>query len=450
MTEQDRAVTSDPAPGTGGDPRPEMTFKEVVSVGGRTTLGVIVGFQVLDNADNAVFGIFAPEIRESLDLTSTAVTVVAALAVVMVSLAALPLGWLGDRRRRTTIAGAYTLAWAFAAGLVGVVQSFWQLALARVVAGVGKAGEGPIQISILTDAYPPEGRGRVLGVHRAAQPLGIIAGPVLAAVFAATVPAEHEPWRWAFAFLALPGLVLGVAALRLREPARGRFERESPGARPVPKPVPLAAAFTRLRRIRTFTFVLIALGAFGLCVIAVPIHLTFILGDHLGQGVVARSTIFGISAVGGLVGAALAGVHSDRLFRRSPTTALYLAAGALAALGIGFAVQAYSPNVATFLVVGTLTQGVLFAGIVPLSIIVTAVTPLEVRATAFAIVGLSLAFVGGLGGALLTGLVEALWGARTAIAVVAPTASVVAGLVLAAGASHLPRDLARNAADARD
>ena len=205
MTDQDRAVTDDPrspAPDSEPDLRtgngarePVMTFREVVSVGGRATLGVIVGFQVLDSVDNAVFGVFAPEIRESLGLTTSALIVVSALAGAVVALAALPLGWFGDRHHRTTIAGVVTLVWAAAAGLLGVVQNLWQLAVVRMFAGIGKAGEAPIQASILTDAYPREGRGRVLGLHRGAQPLGIIAGPVLAAVFAAVVPEEHEPWR---------------------------------------------------------------------------------------------------------------------------------------------------------------------------------------------------------------------------------------------------------------
>ncbi|HWO58888.1 MAG TPA: hypothetical protein VNO31_02440, partial [Umezawaea sp.] len=77
------------------------------------------------------------------------------------------------------------------------------------------------------------------------------------------------------------------------------------------------------------------------------------------------------------------------------------------------------------------------------------VTPPEVRSTAFALVGFCLAFVGGLGGGLATGVVEALWDDRAAIAVVAPIASVAAGLVLAGGARHLPHDLAKAAADAR-
>ncbi|MET0132991.1 MAG: MFS transporter, partial [Kibdelosporangium sp.] len=268
------------------------------------------------------------------------------------------------------------------------------------------------------------------------------------------IPEEHEPWRWAFAFLALPGLVLGLAVLRLREPVRGRFDQQAlRGGElpPVPevRPVSLSVAFARLKKIRTFYFVMVALGAFGLCVTTVPIYLSLILEDHFGQGVGARGMLGAVSSVGALAGAALGGIHSDRLVRRSPAGCLYLASGALAALGIGFAFQAYSPNVTTFVVIGTLTQALLFAGLVPLSLIVASVTPPEFRATAFALVGLYLAVVGGLGGALVTGLAEGLWGAQVAVAVVAPSASVVAGLVLARGARHLPGDIARVADDVR-
>jgi MFS family permease len=466
MSEEDRAGANLPRPpivGSGGDGSPReantvlrpgparrMTFREVMSVGGRSTLGLIFGLLLVDSIDNAMFTVFAPEIRESLGMTSAQIAVVGALAGVMVSLGALPIGLLGDRRRRTGIAGVCTLVWAAAAASLTLVHTFVQVVIARIVAGIGRANEGPIQISILTDAYPPDGRGRVLGVHRAAQPLGIVAGPVLAAVFAAVVPAGHESWRWAFAFLACCGVLLGLATLRLREPVRGRLEREvPPGRRSLPDPdttlVSPRAAFARLTKIRTFSFVMVALGAFGLCVIAVPIYLTLILEDQLGQDVGARGLIGAVCAVGGLAGAAVGGVFSDRLFRRSPTGSLYLASAALAALGIGFAVQAYSPDVTTFVVVGVLTQGMTFAGLVPLSLVVAAVTPPQIRSTAFALVGVYLAFVGGLGGALVTGLVEQAWGPQAAVAVVASSASVVAGLVLASGSGHLLGDIAAQA-----
>jgi MFS family permease len=208
----------------------------------------------------------------------------------------------------------------------------------------------------------------------------------------------------------------------------------------------LRVAYARLRKIRTFSAVMAALGAFGLCVTTVPIYLNLVLHDHFGHGSGTRGVIGAVGSIGALAGAALGGVYSDRLFRRSPAACLYLVCGALAATGIGFGVLVYSPNVATLLVVSALTQGVLFAGLVPLSLVVASVTPPELRATAFAFVGLYLAVVGGLGGAIVTSVAEALWGAQVAVAVVAPAASVIAGLVLARSAAHLPHDIERVAA----
>ncbi len=410
---------------------PPMTLRQVLSSGGRATLGVLVGLQVLDSVDNVMFVVFAPEIRASLGISSGAVAVVGALAGVMVAVAALPLGLLGDRRRRTTVAGVCTLVWAAAAGVLGLVQNLWQAAAVRVAAGIGKANEGPIQSALLVDTYPPAGRGRVLGLHRGGQPTGIVAGPLLAVVFAALIPEEHEPWRWAFAFLALPALLLGLAALRLPEPDRV-----------LSAPSPRGALASHLK-IRTFVLVIAALGAFGMCVTTVPIYLNLILGDHLGQGAAARGVITSVCAVGGLAGAALGGALSDRLFRRSPRACVYLAAVALTLLGVGFAVQAYVPNVATYVVIGMVTQGMTFAAIIPLCLVVAAVTPKETRATAFGLVGVSVALAGGLGGALLTGAAESFWGERMAVAVTAPTASVLAGLVLLLAARHVLRDIAR-------
>lgn len=444
MREAEAALESAPAA--------SMTFSEVLATGGRATLALLFGLAVLDNVDGAMFAVFAPDIRASLGLSSTAVAVVGALAGVMVSLAAIPLGTLGDRHRRTSIAGICTLLWSVAALAFGFVQNLWQLVLVRIAAGTGKANEGPIQGAILADTYPPAGRGRVFGVHRSGLPLGIVLGPIIAVVVALLVPGDREAWRWAFGILAVPGIILGLAVLRLREPARGRFEQEALlgdelPADPHALPVTLEAAFARLKKIRTFYFVMISLGVLGLCTTTIPIYLSLILEDHFGMNVEQRGVIAAVTAVGGLVGAAAGGLYSDRLFRRSPTACLYLASASLAVLGPGFAVLAYSPNVAVYIVVGSLTSAIVFFGLVPLTLVVAAVTPAEIRSTAFAVVGLYLALVGGLGGSLIVGLAEDAWGARAAIAVVAPIASIITGIVLASSASHLPGDIARAAAD---
>lgn len=431
---------------------PEMTFREVLAVGGSSTIALLFGLALIDSVDSALFTVFAPDIRKTLDIGTTAVVVIGALAGVMVSCAAIPLGSLGDRKRRTTIAGICQLGWALTACVLGFVQTAWQLVLVRIAAGIGKANQGPIQSSILADAYPPSGRGRIFGLQSSALPLGLVAGPAFAAAVALIVPDDHTAWRWAFPALAVPGILLSLAVLRLREPARGHYEREAllggelPDD-PHPLPVSLSAAFARLKKIRTFYAVMVALGAFGMCVTTIPIYLNFILENDLGQGTGARGAIGAVSAVGAIAGAALGGIFSDRLFKRSPAACLYLASGALAMLGIGFGLQAYAPSVATFVAAGIVTQGILFAGLVPLSLVVASVTPAEFRATAFALVGLYLALVGGLGGAIVTGLAAGSWGEQAAIAVVAPSASILAGLVLVSSAGHLRGDIARAKAD---
>ncbi|MFD5827269.1 MFS transporter [Lentzea sp. NPDC060358] len=409
----------------------EMTIGRVITTGGRAMLGVFVGMQVLDSVDGSMLVVFAPEISRSLGIGTEMIAALAALAGVTVAVAALPLGLLGDRRRRTTIAGVSTLVWAAAAGLLGTVQHLWQAVVLRIVAGAGKANEGPIQSSLLVDAYPPEGRGRVLGLHRGGQPLGIVLGPLLVAVFAAVIPEEHEPWRWAFAFLAVPALLLGLSAFRLPEPRREHFTATPRGA------------LARLRGIRTFGMAALGLGAFGMAATTVPTYLSVLLDHQLGQGAMARGLITSACAVGGLAGAALSGWLSDRLFRRSPRACLHVAAAALTLLGIGFAVQAHAPDVTTYLVVGVLTQAMTFAGIVPLSLVIAAVTPPEIRATAFSLMGVSVAAIGGLGGALVTGVAKVLWGEQTAITAVAPAGSVLAGLALVLGARHVLGDIAR-------
>src|SRR5947209_6687053 len=95
----------------------EATLGESLQIGGRRTILVLAGLAVLDATDNAGFGVLAPDIQTSLHLSTTTITVVAALAGFTVAIAALPLGVLGDRVRRTAIAGISTLLWAGASVL---------------------------------------------------------------------------------------------------------------------------------------------------------------------------------------------------------------------------------------------------------------------------------------------------------------------------------------------
>ena len=183
-------LPDDLLPGVGDE---AMSLRKVIGAGGVSTIAVLCGLALADNLINmGAFQVLAPDIQKTFDLSDGAIGLIGALAAFTLFITALPLGSLGDRHRRTTIAGVCTLVWSAFAVVTGTVHAVWQLVAARVMTGMGQANEQPIQSSILADAYPPEGRGRVFGLHRAATTMGLVLGPVCAGGIASLAGGENE------------------------------------------------------------------------------------------------------------------------------------------------------------------------------------------------------------------------------------------------------------------
>ena len=452
-TDMSVAVPDELLPGVGSD---EMPLRDVLARGGRRTLVVLFALGMIDNVNNAAFSVLAPDIQRALDLSDTEIGLVGALAGLTLFVAAIPLGVLGDRYRRTLIAAVSTAVWSVFAVLTGMAQSVWHLVGARAVTGIGQANEGPIQQSILADAYPPEGRGRVFAIHRAATPVGLVVGPALAGLVAA-VAGGDDGWRWSFVVLGIPAAALALLTLGVPEPRRGRHEQlavlggelaDEGGDDEAAAPrVSLSAAFARLKKIRSFSWLMAGLGAFGMAITTVPIFLNLMLEDELGLSAGERGTVGALVALGGVAGAMWGGRRADSLFRDRPASMLHFVSVALAALGIGYGLQAYAPNAAVYVAIGIVAQFILFAGVVPVSPAVAAIVPFRLRSVGFAMVGLYLSLVGGVGGALVVGAVADATSERTAIAICAPTACLLAAALVAYGARFLRDDIARATAD---
>src|SRR5699024_9459547 len=125
------------------------------------------------------------------------------------------------------------------------------------------------------------------------------------------------------------------------EPERGRNEQvEVLGAAPdvdesevEAERISLSAAFARLKKVRTFYYGLVGLGATGFGLFTGPIFLNLILERDFGLDAGGRGLVGAITGAGGLVGAGIGGLLSDRLAQRSPARVLHftgLAVGLLA------------------------------------------------------------------------------------------------------------------------
>jgi MFS family permease len=189
------------------------------AVGGAALFPLTVLFLLFffDEFDTAAFGVLAPDIEKSFHLTDARFGLIVILNVSIVLLLAVPIGWLGDRIKRTrlVIAGG-VLAGVFSL-LTGLVGTVALLFLVRIANGLGRLVNEPVHSSLLADYYPPESRGIVYAIHRTAPQWGIVVGAGLAGAVAAV-------WGWqaAFVILIVPILITVVFALRLRSRPRSR------------------------------------------------------------------------------------------------------------------------------------------------------------------------------------------------------------------------------------
>jgi predicted MFS family arabinose efflux permease len=132
----------------------------------------------------------------------------------------LPAGRLADRGRRTSIVGLVVLTWAACSVLSGVATTFALFFASRILLGAAGQLYNPPASSLLADYYPGQARGKAFGLERAGYYMGL---PVGVAVGGAL--AEAVGWRSVFFIVAVPGVLVALLVLTLREPVRGLGDR---------------------------------------------------------------------------------------------------------------------------------------------------------------------------------------------------------------------------------
>jgi MFS family permease len=156
-----------------------------------------------------IFSLF-PEIRREFSLTFSQLGYLATAFTLVLSIASLPLGMLADRISRRTVISAGVLFWSAATFLSGMAGSFRTLLTARALVGVGEAAYTPAGAAVISASFPKEIRARVQGSFDAGMFAGGAVGIGLGGIMAASFG-----WRSAFFLVGIPGVILGLTALRL-------------------------------------------------------------------------------------------------------------------------------------------------------------------------------------------------------------------------------------------
>ncbi|MEK8127981.1 MDR family MFS transporter [Paenibacillus filicis] len=171
---------------------------------GRVLTGLLAGL-FLSTLDQTIVSTAMPNVVQELggfSLYSWVFTV-----YMLASTTTMPIyGKLADIWGRRTMYVTGCLLFLIGSALCGQAGSMTELIVFRGIQGLGAGALMPISMTIVADLYPPEKRGKFMGLLGAAFALSSILGPVLGGVIV-------EQWGWGWIFLI--NLPIGIPALLL-------------------------------------------------------------------------------------------------------------------------------------------------------------------------------------------------------------------------------------------
>jgi len=350
-------------------------------------LGLLLLIQAFSSVDRLALGLLNQDIKLDLSLSDSEVGVLDGIAFALFyATVGIPMARWADRGNRVTIVTCTTALWSVAVAVCGAAHSFVQLALNRVVVGIGEAGCVPVTNSMVPDRFGRAERARAMSIIALSSPLATVIG-----YGAAGWIGQHYGWRTTFLILGLPGVPLAaLAAFTLREPRmdQGASVVADGGGQPV-QLLSFWQTCTTLWRIASFRHLTIAYVValffnFGIYQL-LPMFFIRSYGMQTGElgGWLAVS-----NGVAGFAGTYLGGELASRFARNNEPAQLKAMAIIFAVTALLFASVFVMPNkelafgfMALFIILGMTING-------PMDAIKQSIVPERTRASSFALVSL--------------------------------------------------------------
>ncbi|MGA8143471.1 MAG: MFS transporter [Candidatus Acidiferrales bacterium] len=247
-------------------------------------------------------------------------------------------GPVADRYGRARVLAATILVYAIFTGAAALSQNVWELAIFRLLAGIGIGGEWALAGTYVAEAWPEDRRKMGAGYLQT----GYYAGFFLAATLNYTVGA-HFGWRAMFLCGLSPVIVAFLVRIRVKEPERWKQKAE-----PARHRSPLREIFSPQYRVRTIvntallTVAIIGLWAGAVYEPTAIITLAKKAGMSLPGAVRTASYGTGLLSIGTILGCLALPMLAERTSRRITLAIYFLGMAICIALSFGWAF--YLPN----------------------------------------------------------------------------------------------------------
>ncbi|MFN2099914.1 spinster family MFS transporter [Altererythrobacter sp. MF3-039] len=194
-------------------------------------VGVLTFAYLVSFLDRQILALLIGPIKADFDLSDTQISLLIGLAFgIFYVVMGIPLGRLADRANRKKIIMAGASAWTAMTAACGLAGNFMQLFAARIGVGVGEAALTPSALSIISDIFPRKERSRAIATYNLGISLGtglamVVGGLVIGYVMSAPpavlpIFGTLKSWQYVFLLVALPGVLVVLLMLTVREPDR--------------------------------------------------------------------------------------------------------------------------------------------------------------------------------------------------------------------------------------
>ena len=337
----------------------------------RRVMLLVFGLSLFNYIDRQVLYAVFPLIKADLNLSDAKLGFLASSFMLVYMCVAPFVGYFGDRVRRPLIIGVSAIFWSVSTLFSGLVKNYGQMIATRSAVGIGEAGYGTVCPSFLAEWFPVERRARVMALYALAIPAGSAVGYLLGGFLG-----QQFGWRNAFFIVAVPGMLLGVIALFLKETPEKTARAEHIAF----------SGYKALFKNRTFMLICLAqsIGTFSVGGMAAWMPSYFVRTFDVSVG--KAGFLFGaVTVAAGLLGNFAGGWAADWLHKRTKRS--YFVVGYLSFfLSIPFgvaAVLASSLNMCLAMIF--LAEFFIFAYSGPYHAAIVEVVPVTMRSMAFAV-----------------------------------------------------------------
>jgi MFS transporter, Spinster family, sphingosine-1-phosphate transporter len=397
-----------------------------------------IALMLFDYIDRQVIVSLFPYMKADWGLSDKQLGALVSVLSVTVALGALPVALFADRYSRVKSIVVMALIWSAATISCMFSRSYSQLLSARALIGLGEAGYGSVGAALIASIFPVRMRPVLLAAFFAAASVGSVLGVLLGGLIAA-----RWGWQAAFGVVGIPGLVLALLYLKVRD---YRTVELTPQLDRATSSTGSAAKFIVRALVRSPTMLWVCLGGAAQLIVVsavwawLPSFFNRVYDIAPDQAAIKAALVVLCGAAGSVIWGAVVGRAGAKRRRNKLHAMAALCIAAMLVLMWGFGSMAPASQSQFWLI--ALGGFVMTCTVGPVAAVVINVVHPGVRATGSSVLALFQNLFGLAAGPFIGGVLSDAFGLETALTVI-PAFGLLAALFFTLAARTYEADIHR-------